>query len=149
MRKERSVITLTNPIFFMADTFSKTVACIQKLDNIYSQSPTAQALVSNAPAIIQGFNNIKAMTLQQETELKALAINRQNDLARFKEVSSGMMKNLDSIRTHIYSLQATVREYAHLANIDPNAKTVIDYTNRQIDQSISMFNNLAFQILNA
>ena len=69
----------------MADTFSKTVACIQKLDNIYSQSPTAQVLVSNAPAIIQGFNNIKAMTLQQETELKALVRTRQTEIAGFKE----------------------------------------------------------------
>lgn len=128
---------------------SKTLTCIQNVDAIYTQSPTAQMLVNNAPAILQSFNNAKALILQQETELKALAINRHYDLEKFKQVSSGMMKNLEIILNQILSLQATVRQYAHLANTNPDAKTVIDYTNRQIDQSISMFNNLSFQILNS
>ncbi len=128
---------------------SKVLQCIRQVDSIYAQSPTAQMLVSNAPAILQSFNSMRALALQQENELKALAINRKYDLDRFKEISSGMMRNLESILNQIHSLQATVRQNAYFANTDPNAKTVIDYTNRQIDQSIAMFNNLAFHILNS
>lgn len=133
----------------MTNTITKTVMCIQQLDALYSQSPTAQMLVSNAPAILQGFNNFRAMAHQHEMELKALVAERQYDLARFKEVAPGMMKNLETILNQVYSLQNTVREYAHFANTDPNAKTVIEFTNKQIDQNIRLFNQLTFSLLNA
>ena len=132
-----------------ASTLSKALNCIQKVDSIYSQSPTAQMLVSNAPAILQAFNNLKAMTLQHEMELEALVANRQYQLELFKQVAPGMMKNLESLLNNIYSLQAEVRQYAHWANSNPDAKTVIDYTNRQIDQNIRVFNQLTFSLLNA
>lgn len=125
------------------------VACIKRVDDIYRNSPTAQLLVSNAPQILQSFNTIKALAMQQEAQLKTLSINRQYDLERFRMVAKDLTQNLRDILNQIHTLQTQVTSYAALANDDPNAKTVIDFTNRQIDQNIAMFNNLTFQLLNA
>lgn len=128
---------------------SDATSYIQRLDQIYQSSPTAQLLVSNAPQILQSFNSLKALAMQQDAQLKALAINRDKDLERFREVASGMMNNLHMILSQIHNLQNSVRACAASAGSDPNARTVIEFTNRQIDQNIAMFNNLTFHLLNA
>lgn len=128
---------------------SNALECIDKIDSFYRQSPTANVLVNHAPDIIKSFNALRAVGMQHEAQLKALAINRQYDLKRFQEVAGGMLQSLDSILSHIHSLQKSIGVYASNADSNPNAKTVIDYTNRQIDQSIAMFNNLVFQLLNS
>ncbi|MDE5880173.1 MAG: hypothetical protein K2H60_00450 [Muribaculaceae bacterium] len=133
----------------LTSRISDATSYIQRLDQIYQSSPTAQLLVSNAPQILQSFNSLKALAMQQDAQLKALAINRDKDLEQFREVASGMMNNLHMILSQIHNLQNSVRECVASAGNDPNARTVIEFTNRQIDQNIAMFNNLTFQLLNA
>lgn len=128
---------------------TKVVTTLNNIDDIYRSSPTAQMLVANAPVILAHFKELNAQSQANAAQLQALAINRNYDLQRFKEVAGDMKKMLSQILERVMTLQDDVREQARLIGSDASASTVIEYTNRQIDQNIRLFNQLTFSLLNA
>ena len=128
---------------------TKVVTTLNNIDDIYKSSPTAQMLVANAPAILAHFKELNAQSQANAAQLQALAINRNIDLQRFKEVAGDMKKMQSQILERVMTLQDVVREQARLIGSDASASTVIEYTNRQIDQNIRLFNQLTFSLLNA
>lgn len=120
-----------------------------KLHRVYSDSPTAQAIVQNAPAIIAGFNMLKAQRMELQAQIQTLMVQRDYDLRKFEEVAPKMLDQLHSIKNEIFAMQAEVRRLAYNADSNPQIKTVIDYTNAQISQNMQMFNQLSMSILNA
>lgn len=131
------------------NSLSKASDMIRQIDAIYQTSPTAQTLVANAPVILAHF---KEMALSQQAfkaQLDALAVNRQYDLDRFRLVADRLLGQVEAISAEILSLQAHVRSLAARYGGDPNARTVIEYTNSQINQHIQLYNSLVFSLLNS
>lgn len=126
---------------------TQAIACLNRLDSIYATSPSAQMLVSNAPAILQSFKEWRMATLQCQSQLEMFATDRAAKLKEFQTVAPGFMKQLDEIKERINRLQDYVRQMSETAADNPNAKTVIDYTNNQILQQIGMYNNIAILLL--
>lgn len=127
----------------------ETLQIIQRLDDIYRNSPTSQALVANAPVIIREFKEMQLMAMRYKTEIQALAINRANDLKRFRDVAPDFLRQCDKLLENILGLQQTVRSLASQVSTNPDALTVINYTNKQIQQNISLFQGISLSLLNA
>lgn len=122
---------------------------VAHLQQVYRDSPTAQVIVDNAPAIISGFRELQAQRMDLQAQIQALIVQREYDLRNFETVAPKMLENLHNICNEIFSLQAEVRRLANCVDSNPQLKTVIDYTNSQISQNIKMFNQLSFNLLNA
>lgn len=121
---------------------------VRRVDGIIRTSPTAQALVANAPQLLQYFKEMQAVGQQQRFALQALAVNRQYDLEKFKAISGQLVAELKDIRMTIGALQEYVRSKANEFSSDANARTIIEYTERQISQNIQMFNSILYVLLN-
>lgn len=127
----------------------KTIDSIARLDRIYSNSPTAQALVAQAPNILRNFKEMNMMAMQYKAELQALSVNREKDLKRFAIVAPGHLQHCNILLSNILHLQQTVRELAATLSSNPDSATVIEYTNKQIQQNIAIFQNISMALLNS
>ena len=129
--------------------FAVALQRIQQLDAIYRDSPTAQALVAQAPVILQHFKETNLIAIKCKAELQALAINRGYDLERFKTVAPHYLQQCNALLSNILSLQQLVRDCASQVSRNPDALTVINYTNKQIQQNIAIFQGISLSLLNA
>lgn len=123
------------------------ISLINKIDDVYTNSPTAQTLAANAPVILKMFRDMKQDLDSQRLEIQRLCAEREYDLARFREVAPTLNRELSRLGEHIRDLQQTVREVAGKIGHDPNAQLVIDYTNQQIAVSINMFTTLSLNLM--
>lgn len=120
---------------------------LTKIDDIFRNSPTAQTLSAYAPQILAYFNEARAMSAQRSAELAQLMACRDRQLEKFREMAPTYQTEITNISQEIRTLQAIVRDKAATLSSDPNAKVVIDYTNRQISDLINMYNNLTYHLL--
>lgn len=121
---------------------------IEEVGEAYRNSPTAQALVANAPFILQSFKEMNLVGLKYKAELEALAINRKNELDKFKIWAPEKIEECKMLLTNILDLQKLVRELAPQVSSNPDALTVINYTQKQIFQNISLFQNVSLSLIN-
>lgn len=121
----------------------KSLDVIRKIDDIYRTSPTVQALTANAPAILSLFGEMR----QHRMELERFVAERQHNLARFREIAPALSRELSLIGKEIRELHKSVRETAKTMGSNPNALTVIEFTNKQIADNINLFNNLSLNLL--
>lgn len=131
----------------VSQSTDKVINTIWKIDQLYRSSPTVQALVSNAPVILQSFKELKYIQLENQARLEALKISSDNSIQKFRDSAPRILDELKETLNYIRGLQATVRQYAPLANSSEQARTIVTYTNNQIDQNISIFNSLIRTIL--
>lgn len=125
------------------------VSIIRRIDETYQNSPTAQFLTSQAPMILSSFREMRMQINQQRMELERIHAQRSKELERFREIAPTLNKEISLIGQEIRNLQKTVRDTAADIGRNPNAQTVIDYTNKQISDLIQMFNSLAISLINA
>lgn len=128
---------------------NRTLQKLQQLDNIYRNSPTAQMLIGQAPSILQHFKEMNKMSMQYQAEIEALAQNRAYDLRKFERVAPQLLEQCNLLLGNVLDLQRGVRELASRVSGNPDAGTVIAFTNQQIDRNIALYNNLIYNILNA
>lgn len=131
------------------DIKNRTLQKLQQLDDIYRNSPTAQALVGHAPRILQYFKEANMMSMQYQAEIDRLAAARDYDLRRYQTVAPQLKDQCNLLLNNILDLQRVVRERASVLADNPDAATVINFANQQIDKNIAVYNNLIFNILNA
>lgn len=128
---------------------NRTLQKLRQLDDIYRNSPTAQALLGQAPRILQNFKEINMMSMQYQAQIDALAVNRGYDLQRFQITAPKLLEQCNILLNNILDLQHCVRQLASRVSDDPDANTVISYTNQQIDRNIALYNDLIYNIINA
>lgn len=131
------------------DIKNRTLQKLQQIDDIYRNSPTAQMLVGHAPMILQHFKEMNKMTVQYQAEIEMLAENRAYDLQKFQTVAPLLLEQCNLLLSNVLDLQRGVRELASRVSGNPDAGTVIAFTNQQIDRNIALYNNLIYNILNA
>ena len=125
----------------------KSIDIIHSIDKLYQTSPTVQSLTSNAPMFLSLFREMKHDLNRRRMEIEQICAQREYDLAKFREVAPILSREISLIGQHIRDLQKTVRETAATLGNNPNAQTVINYTNMQISESIQMFNTLSLNLL--
>ena len=133
----------------MAQSIDKISVGLQRIDKIICESPTAQALANQAPAILQHFKELNANAQLHRQRMEMMFVERSYDLEKFRDKAPIMIEEIRHVSNEIRLLQKHVREMAAKFIDDPNARTVIDYTNAQIVQQINLFNNLIINFLNA
>lgn len=127
----------------------RALQTIESVGDAYRNSPTAQALVAKAPYILKEFKEMNLIALKYKAELEALAINRGNDLEKFKIWAPNKIEECRMLLTNILDLQKLVRELAPQVSTNPDALTVINYTQKQIFQNISLFQSISLSLINA
>lgn len=120
---------------------------IDSIRQKYESSPTAQALVNNAPQILGFFKEVKRYQMDCQMRLAALAQQQKTDLEKYRDAAPRILNEMSDTLKSIRDLQAVVREHAPLALESEGAMTVINYTNQQIDQNIAIFNSLTCTLL--
>lgn len=130
------------------DIKNRTLQKLQQLDNIYRNSPSAQVLLGHAPIILQYFKEMNMMSIQYQAQIETLAVNRDSDLQKFRMVAPQLLEQCNILLNNVLNLQHGVRELASRVSGNPDASTVISYTNQQIDKNIALYNNLIYNILN-
>lgn len=127
--------------------YNRASSVLQSLDDV-CQSTSVQELRNHAPLIIQSFKELKVIEKSFRHEINLMKESRSEDFKRFQEVAPGMMQNLKSILDHIFQLQQEVRSLSGRMEEDPTAQTVIEYTERHIQQLLDIFQKLSFNLLN-
>lgn len=128
--------------------YQRAGVVLQRLDEVY-QSPSVQELKNYAPLIIQSCKELSAIEKGFRHKIDLMRESRAERLEKFHEIAPGMMQNLKSVLDQILQLQQEVRVLSGRIGKDPSAKTIIDYTERHIQQLLYLFQKLSFNLLNA
>lgn len=126
---------------------NKSLSIFRKVDQVLKDSPTAQLLYQNAPAMLSLFTQMKNEMAMRQLEIDRLFKEREKDLERFKQYAPTYTKEISLIGQEIRMVQKTVRELAAKIGTDPTAEIQISYANKQISDMINMFNQISLNLM--
>lgn len=126
---------------------NKSLSIIRNVDQVLKDSPTAQLLYQNAPAMLSLFTQMKSEMAMRQLEIDRLIKEREMDLDRFKQYAPTYTKEISLIGQEIRMVQKTVRELASKIGKDPTAEIQIAYANKQISDMINMFNQISINLM--